>query len=69
MTMTSSAPPPDPDQHSADPSGDQRLSARERSELDKLRHRVSALEGAGPSGAGPSGPGGTTGSGRRVRSC
>ncbi|MET7603526.1 hypothetical protein ABZU45_21335 [Streptomyces avermitilis] len=53
--MTSSAPPPDPDKHSADPSGDQQLSARERNELDELRHRVSALESAGPSGAGPSG--------------
>ncbi|MEU9367291.1 hypothetical protein AB0D71_21785 [Streptomyces avermitilis] len=49
--MTSSAPPPDPDKHSADPSGDQRLSARERGELEELRHRVSALESAGPSGA------------------
>lgn len=29
-------------------SGDEQLSARERSELDELRHRVSALETAGP---------------------
>ncbi|MER5405618.1 hypothetical protein [Streptomyces sp. NPDC002769] len=50
--MTSSAPPPDPDRHPAAPPGDEpRLSAGERTELDALRHRVSALEGAGPAGA------------------
>jgi hypothetical protein len=49
--MTSSAPPPDPDKHPAAPFGDQQISARERSELDELRHRVSALETAGPSEA------------------
>lgn len=46
--MTSSPPPPDPDKEPAEPSGDQQLSARERGELDELRHRVSALESAGP---------------------
>ncbi|MFF2996359.1 hypothetical protein ACFVTC_17555 [Streptomyces sp. NPDC057950] len=47
--MTSSAPPPDPDRHPAAQPGDgPRLAAGERAELDALRHRVSALEGAGP---------------------
>ncbi|MCX5425568.1 hypothetical protein [Streptomyces sp. NBC_00078] len=45
--MTDSAPDPD----SAGPYGDEQLSARERHELDELRHRVSALEGGGPAGA------------------
>lgn len=49
--MTSSPPSPDPDQKPPEPSGEQRLSARERNELDELRHRVSALETGGPSGA------------------
>ncbi|MFC7265179.1 hypothetical protein [Streptomyces lutosisoli] len=49
--MTSSPPPPDPDKHPVEPSGDQQLSARERNELDELRHRVSTLESAGPAGA------------------
>ncbi|MGW1500204.1 hypothetical protein ACWCQW_16760 [Streptomyces mirabilis] len=49
--MTSSPPPPDPDHKPPEPSGEQRLSARERNELDELRHRVSALETGGPSGA------------------
>ncbi|MGI3230728.1 hypothetical protein ACRJ4B_50770 [Streptomyces sp. GTA36] len=52
--MTSGALPPDPDENSAGPSGDsvdasrgKELSARERHELDELRHRVSALESGG----------------------
>ncbi|MFE4549337.1 hypothetical protein [Streptomyces sp. NPDC056785] len=50
--MTSSAPPPDPDRPPAAPPGaGPRLPAGERAELDELRHRVSALEGAGPAGA------------------
>ncbi|WP_405876397.1 MULTISPECIES: hypothetical protein [unclassified Streptomyces] len=49
--MTSGTPPPDPDKHPAGPSGDEKLSARERHELDELRHRLTALESAGPSGA------------------
>ncbi|WP_393075845.1 hypothetical protein [Streptomyces sp. LN704] len=49
--MTSSAPPPDRDRHPAAQPGDgPRLTAGERTELDALRHRVSALEGAGPAG-------------------
>ncbi|WP_405884800.1 hypothetical protein OG762_42575 [Streptomyces sp. NBC_01136] len=46
--MTSSEPPSDPGKHPEEPSGERRLSARERNELDELRHRVSALESAGP---------------------
>ncbi|MCX4428036.1 hypothetical protein [Streptomyces mirabilis] len=49
--MTSSPPPSDPDRKPPEPSGEQRLSARERDELDELRHRVSALETGGPSRA------------------
>jgi hypothetical protein len=49
--MTSSPPPPDPDEKPPEPSGGQRHSARERNELDELRHRVSALESGGPPGA------------------
>ncbi|MFE5140102.1 hypothetical protein ACFRDV_20860 [Streptomyces fagopyri] len=49
--MTSSAPPPDPGRHPVPPGGESRLSAGERTELDELRHRVAALEGAGPAGA------------------
>ncbi len=48
--MTSSTPPPDPDEPSAGPPGDQR-SARERDELDELRRRVRALESTGRSPA------------------
>ncbi|MFK0020969.1 hypothetical protein [Streptomyces sp. NPDC090798] len=51
--MTSSPPPPDPDEKPPEPSGEQRLSARERNELDELRHRVSALESGGPPGGAP----------------
>jgi hypothetical protein len=47
--MTNSAPPPDPKEGGGGPSGDEQLSTRERSELDELRHRVSALESTGPS--------------------
>ncbi|WP_240677748.1 hypothetical protein [Actinacidiphila soli] len=50
--MTNSAPPPDPAKRAGGPSGDELLSTRERSELDELRHRVSALENTVPSGAG-----------------
>ncbi|MGW3632726.1 hypothetical protein ACWD7F_21595 [Streptomyces sp. NPDC005122] len=50
--MTSSTPPPDPDRPPAAAGGDApRLSAGERTELDRLRHRVSVLEGAGPARA------------------
>ncbi|MDH6627225.1 hypothetical protein M2271_005049 [Streptomyces sp. LBL] len=45
--MTSSTPPPGPDEPPARASGDQRSSARERGELDELRHRVRALESTG----------------------
>ncbi|WP_307672141.1 hypothetical protein [Streptomyces sp. V4I2] len=46
-----SAPPPDPDEPSAGPSGGPQASARERDELDELRHRVRALESTGQSPA------------------
>jgi len=46
-----SASPPDPDGNSGRPPDDKQLSARERHELDELRHRVGALESAGPSAA------------------
>lgn len=46
--MTDSAPPPEPWRPSAGASRDDAPPARERGELDELRHRVSALEGAGP---------------------
>ncbi|WSQ08823.1 hypothetical protein OG604_14135 [Streptomyces sp. NBC_01231] len=49
--MTSSTPPPGPDEPPAGQSGDQRSSARERDELDELRHRVRALESTGRSPA------------------
>lgn len=50
--MTSSGPPPEPDEHAAAPAGEggRRLSAPERTELDALRRRVSALESAGSAG-------------------
>ncbi|MFD3502605.1 hypothetical protein [Streptomyces sp. NPDC058678] len=47
--MTSSSPPPGPDEPSAGPSGDQQASARDRDELAELRHRVRALESTGRS--------------------
>jgi hypothetical protein len=56
MTGSGTPPPeqePEPEQEqeperpSETPADDQRLSQQERSELDELRHRVSALEGAG----------------------
>jgi hypothetical protein len=50
--MTNSTPPPDPEKGGGGPSGDEQLSTRERSELDELRHRLSALESTGPSRAG-----------------
>ncbi|MER5182329.1 hypothetical protein ABT009_28935 [Streptomyces sp. NPDC002896] len=46
--MASSTPPPEPEKRPGGASGGEQPPARERGELDELRHRVSALEGAGP---------------------